>query len=61
MSKSREICDFLEDAISAMEKAERFVAGMSFEEFFFSGPLAFQLSRELLVRWLKVVYIRDIH
>ena len=36
MSKSRELCDFLEDAISAMEKAERFVAEMSFEKIFVS-------------------------
>jgi hypothetical protein len=29
MSEEREIVDFLEDAMGAMERAERFVAGMS--------------------------------
>ncbi len=33
MSEKRQFVDFLEDAIAAMEKAERFVADMSCEEF----------------------------
>jgi uncharacterized protein with HEPN domain len=33
MSDKREVIDFLEDAVGAMEKAERFAADMSFEEF----------------------------
>ena len=33
MSEAREIVDFVEDAIGAMEKAEHFVAGMSYEDF----------------------------
>jgi len=32
MSEDREIVDFLEDAMDAMEKAERFVADMSYEK-----------------------------
>jgi uncharacterized protein with HEPN domain len=33
MSEEREIVDFLEDAMGAMERAERFVADMSYEDF----------------------------
>ena len=33
MSDKRKVIDFLEDAVGAMEKAERFVGDMSFEEF----------------------------
>lgn len=33
MSKGRGIEDFIQDAIGAMEKAQRFVAGMSYEDF----------------------------
>ncbi len=33
MFERREIIDFLQDAISAMEKAERFVSDMTYEEF----------------------------
>lgn len=33
MFEKREFVDFLEDAIGAMERAERFVAGMSYEDF----------------------------
>jgi uncharacterized protein with HEPN domain len=33
MSEKREFVDFLEDAIGGMEKAERFVADMSYEDF----------------------------
>lgn len=32
MSNGREILDFLEDAVNAMEKAEQFIAEMSYEE-----------------------------
>ena len=33
MFEKREFVDFLEDAIGAMERADRFVAGMSYEDF----------------------------
>ena len=33
MFEKREFVDFLEDVIGAMEKAERFIADMSYEEF----------------------------
>jgi hypothetical protein len=32
MSKGRDILDYLEDAVNAMEKAELFIAEMSYEE-----------------------------
>jgi len=33
MFKNREVIDFLEDALNAMEKAELFVTDMTYEEF----------------------------
>ena len=32
MSNGRDILDFLEDAVDAMEKAEKFISEMSYEE-----------------------------
>ena len=33
MSEKRDITDFLQDAIDAMEKAEQFISDISFEDF----------------------------
>ena len=49
MSEAREIVDFLEDAISAMEKAERFVAGMSYEDFVKDEKTVFAVLRAIEV------------
>ena len=46
MSDKREVIDFLEDAVGAMEKAERFVADMSFEEFSKDEKTVFAVSLE---------------
>jgi uncharacterized protein with HEPN domain len=47
MSEKREILDFLEDAIDAMEKAERFVSGMSYEDFVKDEKTVFALIRAI--------------
>ena len=49
MSEGREIVDFLEDAIGAMEKAERFIAGMSYEEFIKDEKTIFAVLRAIEV------------
>ena len=47
MSDKREVIDFLEDAVGAMEKAERFVADMSFEEFSKDEKTVFAVIRAI--------------
>jgi len=49
MFEKREFVDFLEDAIGAMEKAERFVADMSFEEFMKDEKTVFAVLRAIEV------------
>ena len=47
MFEKREFVDFLEDAIGAMEKAERFVADMSYEEFMKDEKTVFAVLRAI--------------
>ena len=47
MSDKREIIDFLEDAVGAMEKVERFAADMSFEEFSKDEKTVFAVIRAI--------------
>src|SRR3972149_4134255 len=49
MSEVREFVDFLEDATGAMEKAERFVAGMSYEDFIKDEKTVFAVLRAIEV------------
>jgi len=49
MFEKREFVDFLEDAIGAMEKAERFVADMSYEEFMKDEKTVFAVLRAIEV------------
>ena len=49
MSEKREILDFIEDAIGAMEKAERFALGMSYEDFVRDEKTAFAVIRAIEV------------
>jgi uncharacterized protein with HEPN domain len=49
MSEDREIVDFLEDAMDAMEKAERFVADMSYGEFIKDEKTVFAVLRAIEV------------
>jgi uncharacterized protein with HEPN domain len=47
MFERREIIDFLQDAISAMEKAERFVSDMTYEEFINDEKTIFAVIRTI--------------
>ncbi len=47
MFERREIIDFLQDAISAMEKAERFVSDMTYEEFINDEKTIFAVIRAI--------------
>jgi uncharacterized protein with HEPN domain len=47
MFERREIIDFLQDAISAMEKAERFVSDMTYEEFISDEKTIFAVIRAI--------------
>ena len=49
MSEGREVVDFLEDAVGAMEKAERFVANMSYEDFIKDEKTVFAVLRAIEV------------
>ncbi len=49
MSEKREIVDFLEDAIGGMEKAEHFVADMSYEDFIKDEKTIFAVLRAIEV------------
>ncbi len=49
MSEKREILDFIEDAIGAMEKADRFASGMSYEDFVKDEKTAFAVIRAIEV------------
>ena len=49
MSEEREIVDFLEDAMGAMERAERFVADMSYEDFIKDEKTVFAVLRAIEV------------
>jgi uncharacterized protein with HEPN domain len=49
MSEEREIIDFLEDAMGAMERAERFVADMSYEDFIKDEKTVFAVLRAIEV------------
>ncbi len=47
MFEKRDIIDFLQDAINSMEKAERFVSGMTYEEFFNDEKTVFAVIRAI--------------
>jgi uncharacterized protein with HEPN domain len=47
MSEKREFADFLEDAISAMEKAELFISDMSYENFVKDEKTVFAVIRAI--------------
>jgi uncharacterized protein with HEPN domain len=47
MSKKRDSIDFLEDAVTAMEKAEQFVAGISYGDFIRDDKTVFAVIRAL--------------
>jgi len=47
MFEKREIVDFLKDAISAMEKAERFVSDMTYEDFVKDEKTVFAVIRAI--------------
>lgn len=47
MFEKREIIDFLQDAFSAMEKVERFVSGMTYEEFINDEKTVFAVIRAI--------------
>jgi uncharacterized protein with HEPN domain len=47
MFEKREIIDFLQDAIHSMEKAERFVLGMTYEEFINDEKTVFAVIRAI--------------
>ena len=47
MSKKRDSIDFLEDAVNAMEKAEQFVAGISYDDFIRDDKTVFAVIRAL--------------
>jgi uncharacterized protein with HEPN domain len=45
MSRKRELLDFIEDGIGAMEKAEQFASGMSYEDFIKDDKTVFAVIR----------------
>ncbi len=47
MFEKREIIDFLQDTISSMEKAERFVSDMTYEEFINDEKTVFAVIRAI--------------
>lgn len=47
MSEKREFADFLEDAISATEKAELFISDMSYENFVKDEKTVFAVIRAI--------------
>ena len=47
MYKKRDVVDFLEDAISAMEKAESFISNMSYKDFIRDEKTVFAAIRAL--------------
>jgi uncharacterized protein with HEPN domain len=47
MFEKREIIDFLQDAIDAMEKAERFISDMTYEEFINDEKTVFAVIRAI--------------
>lgn len=47
MKRKREFLDFLEDIVKAMEKVERFVAGMSFDQFITDDKTISAVAREI--------------
>ncbi|OGW36765.1 MAG: hypothetical protein A2Y97_13660 [Nitrospirae bacterium RBG_13_39_12] len=47
MYEHKDIVDFLEDALGAMEKTEQFVAGMSYEDFIKDDKTVFAVIRAL--------------
>jgi uncharacterized protein with HEPN domain len=47
MYKNREVIDFLEDTLNAMEKAELFVADMTYEEFLKDEKTIFAVIRAI--------------
>jgi uncharacterized protein with HEPN domain len=63
MFERREIIDFLQDAISAMEKAERFVSDMTYEEFINDEKTIFAVIRAIEIvitdAWHQVTLRRD--
>ena len=49
MFKNREVIDFLEDTLDAMEKAELFIADMTYEEFLKDEKTIFAVIRAIEV------------
>ena len=47
MSEKRELLDFIEDAIGAMEKAEQFASGMSYDDFIKDDKTVFAVIRAI--------------
>ena len=57
MSKQREVLDFLEDAIAAMEKAERFVEGIGYKEFLGDEKTVFAVLKAIEVAGEAIKHI----
>jgi len=55
----REVTDFVEDIVTAMDKATRFVEGMSYEEFIKDDKTAFAVIRAIEVIGEAVKNIPD--
>jgi uncharacterized protein with HEPN domain len=57
MFEKREILDFLQDAIRSMEKAERFVLGMTYEEFINDEKTMFAVVRAIEIAGEAIKHI----
>jgi uncharacterized protein with HEPN domain len=59
MSNGRDILDFLEDAVDAMEKAEQFISEMSYEEFKKDDKTIFAVIRALEIIGEAIKHVPD--
>jgi uncharacterized protein with HEPN domain len=59
MSKNREVIDYLEDAIMAMEKAESFTFRMSYEDFIEDDKTIFAVVRAIEIIGEAVKHIPE--
>jgi uncharacterized protein with HEPN domain len=57
MFKKREIIDFLQDAISAMNKAELFASGMTYDEFINDEKTVFAVIRAIEISGEAIKHI----
>jgi uncharacterized protein with HEPN domain len=57
MFEKREIIDFLHDAINSMEKAERFVSEMAYEEFINDEKTVFAVIRAIEITGESIKHI----